>query len=57
MCKKKWTCEFISVSQAGKGFWIILDDANNGLGWEIEELTHLKVYVSLDECISLQQSK
>lgn len=38
--------------QAGEGFWIILDDTNDVLGWEIAELTHLKVNVSLEECFS-----
>lgn len=41
------------VLESGKGFWIILDDTNDVLGWEIAELTHLKVNVSLDEYFSL----
>lgn len=41
------------VLQTGEGFWIISDDTNDVLVWEIAELTHLKVNVSLHKCFSL----
>ena len=41
------------VLLAGEQLWIILDGTSDVLGWEIAELTHLKVNVSLDECFSV----
>lgn len=51
--RSKEDLNLFSVLLSGKWFWIILDDISDVLGWEIAELTHLKINVSLDECFSL----
>ena len=50
MSKQWWGGEFIRLLEAGVGFWIILDDRNDVLRWEIADLIHLKVNVTLNEC-------
>lgn len=51
--RSKEDLNLFSVLLSGKWFWITLDDTSDVLGWEITELTHLKINVSLDECFSL----